>query len=590
MKLKEIMRRYFVILLSIFFTTISAYPALERNYIYMFDCSKSMIGYNGAPNVWADAKKYLQSDIERYSSGTSIHVIPFQHKSLATYSFLREDFNWPDIEKELDSYVQNVTRTNICDALDAAEKFIDSNKDNYMYLLTDGLDNVKGMSVLAQKLRDLCGKYKNTRLYYVVLTPDAIDPTIRGVVDACSTEFFVDVTKKLNPFGGFNQDAVIYANTLQLENVHKLQFSAGGKFPVTTSCSDSNFCVSIEGGHINEGEMSVIVSAKKDIKYINENLPETYEFTFDVKSSAIDIVNPTINVVITNKVERDLTLLGEEVYIGTAEWYDAFPFKEFSLWGEKEDKDNLKVDLRANFNEAAQKDGSVVTLKFTNKEKLKDYQLYFNGMPVEAGLVTLDSRNFEGNAELSIVFDKDAKEGKRYFDIEVINSKNLETINGAPIEVYNESPGSFRAKYCEVWNPLKTILTWLGILFSAALVLWFAILKYAFYPQIKIGSIMVKSPYYSRLKIKGARKVIFSNNLVKQSALNRLITGKVVCNVNPCWSQPLVLEPAKNKSLKIVEGRQTYAFCPYDSRLKVNTNYEVQNTEQGEKIEILINQ
>lgn len=584
------MKRIFFLLLSVFFTTISAYSALERNYIYLFDCSKSMIGYNGAPNVWEDAKKYLQSDIERYSSGTSIHVIPFQHMPLSIHSFLREDFNWRNIEKDMDGYVQNVTRTNICDALDTAEKYIDFNKDNYIYLLTDGLDNVRGMSVLAQKLRNLCGKYKNTRLYYVVLTANAIDPTIRDVVDACSTEFFVDVTKKLNPFGSFNQDAVIYANTLQLEDMYKLQFSAVGKFPVTVSCSDPNFSVLIKDGHINDGVMSVKISPKKDIKEINENLPESYEFTFDVQSSVIDIINPTINVIITNKVERDLTLLGEEVYIGTAEWYDAFPFKNFSLWGEKKDKDVLKVDLKANFNEEAKKDGSVVTLKFTNKEKLKDYQIYFNGVPVEAGTVTLDSRKYEGKAELNIVFEKGAQEGKRYFEIEVVNCKNLETINGAPIEIYNENPGSLRAKYNEVWNPLKTILMWVGILFLVGLILWFGILKYAFYPYIKIGSIMVKSPYYSRFKIKGARRVIFSNKLVKQSVINKLFTGKVVCHVNPCWSQPLVLEPAKNKSLKIVEGRQTYTFSPYDSRLKVNTNYEIQNTEQGEKIEILINQ
>ena len=101
------MKRIFFLLLSVFFTTISAYSALERNYIYLFDCSKSMIGYNGAPNVWEDAKKYLQSDIERYSSGTSIHVIPFQHMPLSIHSFLREDFNWRNIEKDMDGYVQN---------------------------------------------------------------------------------------------------------------------------------------------------------------------------------------------------------------------------------------------------------------------------------------------------------------------------------------------------------------------------------------------------------------------------------------------------------------------------------------------------
>ena len=581
--MKNIRERFVLILLT-FFVVSGVYAARERNYIYLFDCTKSMIGHGGTPKVWEPAKKYMQSDIERYSPGTTIHVIPFQERSLSTHTFQREDMDWGKIEKDLQGYVNKVTYTNICGALSAAEKYIDTNKDNYVYLLTDGVHNIKGESTanVANKLQELCGKYKNTRFYYVVLTEGAIDHTIRDVVNQCPSEFFVDVTKKMNPFGSLDNGSVIYANTLHLKKVHQLQFSAEGEFPVQVSCTDPNFSVSIEGDKIKQGMMAVKISPKKDIKEINETLPETYEFTFEVRSESVEILTPTIRVVITNKVERDLTLLGGEENMGKSEWYDSF-----LLWGEKKDRDTLKIDLMAKFNEEAQKDGSTVTLKITNKENLKDYQLYFNGTLVKDGLVTLNPKNCADKAELSLVFDKDAKEGKRYFGVEVVDHKNLETINCAPVEEYE---GSLRARYDEVWNPLQTILMWLGILILAALVLWFLVLKYVFYSYIKIGSIMVKSPYFSRFKIKGARRVIFSATPVKQSTLNRLFTGKIANNVNPCWIEPLILEPGQNKTLRIVGGRQTYTLAPYDARLKVNTNYTVHNTKSNEKIEILINQ
>lgn len=37
----------------------------ERNYIYLLDCTKSMKGYNNAPDIWEPTKNYLKTDIER---------------------------------------------------------------------------------------------------------------------------------------------------------------------------------------------------------------------------------------------------------------------------------------------------------------------------------------------------------------------------------------------------------------------------------------------------------------------------------------------------------------------------------------------
>lgn len=550
----------------------------ERNYIYLLDCTKSMIGYNGSPDIWESTKGYLRTDIERQTAGTMVHVVPFQGSTLPAYNFLAQNFNWSPMEKELDNIVQNVTRTNICDAWDAAAMYIDKNKDNYIYLLTDGVDNVKGTSELAKRLESFCGKYRNTRAFYVVLTKNAIDTRIKEIVDNCPEEMFVDASKKLDPFGSFDEDVTIYANTLNLPKTHKVLFSAAGEFPASAVCDDPYFSVAIEGDKIRNGIVVVKISAMKSIQEINAAIPDVYEFTFDVNAKGVEVINPKIKVVMTNKPERELDILSEEENMGKAEWYDSFLF-----WGAK-DQDTLHVDLKAVFNSEAKKDGSAASFKIVDVEGLNDFTLFFNGEELKDGILKTSAETMPQSTILSIVFDDHAKEGKRYLRITTIAKNKLERINGEPADDYEVT---LRSEYSVSWNPLKTILMWLGIIIGAALLIWFLILKHIFFPTFKVGSVMITEPYYGTIRIKGKRKLIFANKRQEQSALNRLFTGEVLCNVNPCWSQPLVLEPAKKKIR--AQRNKTYVFDPYGSQLNPHAEYVVENTDTNEKIKMTIN-
>lgn len=573
-----ILNAKYCILLFLLIVPINVFAQRERNYIYLLDCTKSMAGYNGAPDIWESTKKYLKNDIERHTPCTMVHVVPFQGKSLPTYSFLAQDFKWFDIENNLDSYIKNVTNTNICDAWDISLSFIDTNKDNYIYLLTDGLDNVKGITALASRLDNFCGKYIHTRAFYVVLTEAAIDIKIKEIVDNCPDEQFVDATEKLDPFGCFDDNLTIYANTLNLDKVYNLMFSAAGEFSAEPLCDDEYFSVSIQGGKIKDGIVPVKIQAKKDLSDVNALLPEQYEFTFEMKANGVNIINPTINVIMTNIPERDLEMIGEEQDLGNAEWYDSFLF-----WGAKE-PDTLKVDLKANFNDEAKKNDSEAVLKIEDIGGLKDFSLFFNGKPLEKGILKLNAGDVCGPTILGIVFKADSKEGKRYFLITPIGGTKLECINGSPIDDFSVT---LRAKYDIVWNPLKVILVCTLIAILVALLLWFLILKRIFFPAFNVGSLIISDPYYSSIKLKGARKLIFSNHKISQSALSRLFTGIVLYNVNNCWTQPLEMEPA-NKKVR-VRGGGIYVFDPCTSQLSRYTDYVVQNTETREKIKMTIN-
>lgn len=579
MKALSLFLKRCALLFALLFLSLTATAQRERNYIYLLDCTKSMKGYNGAPDIWQSTKDYLESDIERQAPGTTVHIVPFQGHTLPAYSFEASKFNWGSIENDLDKISDNVTNTNICDVWDHGLKLIDGNKDNYIYLLTDGVDNVKGTAELAKRLGNFCGKYRNTRAFYVVLTKAAINPEIKQVVDNCNDEQFVDASKELDPFGSFDEGLTIYANTLNLERTHRLLFSAAGTFPASTVCSDEYFNVAIDGGKIENGIVPVKISPKKNIAEINAALPETYVFTFDVTAQGVQIINPTVRVVMTNKPERTFDIIGEEQDMGEAEWYDAFLF-----WGAKQ-PDTLRVDLKAMFNKEAEKDASSVAIKIADADGRKDFDLFLNGKRVDHdGVVRFDAGMMPERTVLCVVYHPDAEEGKRYLHIEACGKKDLESINGAPIEEFEVT---VRGEYNIVWNPLKTLLTWLFIITLTALLLWFLILKPLFYPTFKAGSIMISDPYYSTIRIKGARKMIFSNKKTEQSFINKLFTGTVLCNVNACWTQPLVMEPGKKKIR--VQSNRTYVFDPYGSQLTRHTEYTVDNTETNEKIKMTIN-
>lgn len=538
-----------------------------------------MTGYNGSPNIWEPTKKYLSNELQKHMSGTTLHVIPFQGKVLPAFSFEADNLNWKDIEKALDGHVQNVTNTNICQAWDAIDKYIDSHKDNYIILLTDGKDNVNGMAAVSKKLSDWCGKFPNTYAFYVQLTEAAIDPGVAKVIDICNNEFIIDASKGIPVFGSFDNGLIIYANTLNLDRTHKVGFSSVGKYVAKAVCTDPYFDVKIVNNTIENGVVSIKIVAKQPIAQINTSLPDVYEFTFDVQSDKVNIVNPTIKVQMTNKPERSLELISEETDMGKATWYDSFLF-----WGASE-PDTLSVDLKAVFNDEGKKDGSVVELFITDPDGGKDFQLLFNNEPLNNGKIILRG-NDKANSILSMVFNPDAKEGKRYLSVKAVTKHELDNINGQPVEQYQLS---LRSKYITNWNPLKTILMWVAIIILSALFLWFLLVKHFVYPSIGVKTIQINDPYFSKVNVKGKRRVVFTNKKMEQPLLNRIFTGEILYKTNDIWTSPLAFEAGtKKKTLRVLRTKD-YTFDPYSSSLKAPNDYVVENINDKTKIKITIN-
>ncbi len=574
------MKRILLLLLVLLPMTLLAQR--ERNYIYLLDCTKSMIGFNGSPTIWAPTKIYLKNELEKHTPGTALHVIPFQGNVLPSINFNAENFNdkkWKEIEEKIDGYVLRITGTNICDAWDATDRYIDLHKDNYIILLTDGKDTKNGMAAVAKKLSEWCGKYLNTYAFYVQLTEAAIDQNVAKVIDICNNEFVVDASKGIPVFGGFDNGLIIYANTLNLDRTHNINFSSAGKYTAKAVCNDPYFDVKLVKNMIDGGIVPVQIVAKQPIPQINKVLPEIYNFSFDVQSNDINIINPTVKVHMTNKPERTLEILSEETDMGKATWYDSFLF-----WGAS-DPDTLSVDLKAAFNDEAKKDSSTIEFQITDPDGSKDFLLFYNGLPLNNDKITIRS-NDNTSSILSIVFSPTAKEGKRYLAIKATAKQDLDKINDEPVEHYQMS---LRSKYVVNWNPLKTTLMWLIISVLTALFMWFLLIKRFKYPTINISTIQINDPYFSRVNVKGKRRVEFTNKTKKQSFINRIFTGEILYKKNEIWTSPLAFEAGtKKKTLRVVRTKD-YVFDSYTFMLKAPNDYVVENINDKTKIKISIN-
>lgn len=130
---------------------------------------------------------------------------------------------------------------------------------------------------------------------------------------------------------------------------------------------------------------------------------------------------------------------------------------------------------------------------------------------------------------------------------------------------------------------------WIGILILAALILWFLIIKHFLYPTIGVKTIQINDPYFSKVNVKGKRRVVFTNVKMKQGLLSRIFTGEILYKKNEVWSSPLAFEcGAKKKTLRVMRTKD-YTFDPYTSILKAPNDYVVENVNDKTKIKITIN-
>lgn len=542
------MKRAVIISIALIFC-LAANCARLRNSIYIFDCTQSMQGNaaKNVPDIWQATKSSLKSRIEREPADARIVIIPFQAQPYPAIIFERRDFDWEKVDGKFEEYIKRLTNTNICDSWTAGEKYIDLTRNNYIYLMTDGVDTDAGRRAkLADVFRQFCAhNYPDTHGFYVRLTENAIvEDNIRDIIEGCKNLDIVSPADKTD-FGSFDS-RVININTHELPCRRIVDFSDPGIFKANATSHDPNFIVDVVDGEIKNGilEFEIRSAYGDDKTRLHDELgDENYDFDITIASDNIHITDPRIEVRVVNRPERVLEFKGiahDEDDLGKSLRHEGFLFSTATA------PDTLSINLAPAFNDEARRDRASVSMKVSSNitgADTNDITILFNGRELADSCFTLKAGDTTPGI-LSVVFRPGCEDTKLSLSLAQLSSKNLDRIGETPADEFTHS---FRAECENEMNPLAKGLLWTASIIIAALILWFALLKRQFFPPIsKITTIMITKPYVSQRKVRGARLVVFSDKPVRQGFFNRLFTGRIVSEVNPVWTSRCEMRHARN--------------------------------------------
>ncbi|MGN0219722.1 MAG: hypothetical protein ACI4AX_05490 [Muribaculaceae bacterium] len=542
------MKRAVIISIALIFC-LAANCARLRNSIYIFDCTQSMQGNaaKNVPDIWQATKSSLKSRIEREPADARIVIIPFQAQPYPAIIFERRDFDWEKVDGKFEEYIKRLTNTNICDSWTAGEKYIDLTRNNYIYLMTDGVDTDAGRRAkLADVFRQFCAhNYPDTHGFYVRLTENAlVEDNIRDIIEGCKNLDIVSPADKTD-FGSFDS-RVININTHELPCRRIVDFSDPGIFKANATSHDPNFIVDVVDGEIKNGilEFEIRSAYGDDKTRLHDELgDENYDFDITIASDNIHITDPRIEVRVVNRPERVLEFKGiahDEDDLGKSLRHEGFLFSTATA------PDTLSINLAPAFNDEARRDRASVSMKVSSNitgADTNDITILFNGRELADSCFTLKAGDTTPGI-LSVVFRPSCEDTKLSLSLAQLSSKNLDRIGETPADEFTHS---FRAECENEMNPLAKGLLWTASIIIAALILWFALLKRQFFPPIsKITTIMITKPYVSQRKVRGARLVVFSDKPVRQGFFNRLFTGRIVSEVNPVWTSRCEMRHARN--------------------------------------------
>lgn len=548
------------IIIACILTLCASVGLAQRNVVYVLDCTKSMTGYNGAPNIWKQTKESLKTELEkeaRENPDARVTVLPFQGKVLGAKRIDLHRLDWPALEREIDGYTKRITETNICDAWRAAETCIDESCENYIVLMTDGTDNVGGsantparMQKLAEMLRAFCGKYSNTKGFYIQLSSAATLPQcVVDAINSCQDLFIIDGKEGIPTFGG-PMDNYIEVNTRDLPADIAVGFSNPGVFAAEIEGASELMEVSIVGDKIAGGKVTLHIESKfgNDLAMLNELAKDSEPALYTVSSPEVNITNPDLYIQLIALDIRSIDFAETPA----AKVERAKPF----LWAKGNEADTLTWTLAPQLSEQAVKEGSRVTYKIKSVSDLSGCELLVDGVAVADSIITLGGGS-EGVIQL--IVPQGAPDQEYNLTLNYVKSSRLDRING---ERPKDAAVTLTGATDTSMSLLELLCYILGTAIVLGLLLWFCLLKKATYPPIKVGTVTLTGPagYYLTKKIKGARKVVLTSRRRKQGALGKAFTGEIIYISGDHFTPEVTIEAATTKKKVKVKGQDWQAF------------------------------
>lgn len=321
------------------------------------------------PNIrWNPAKSALKDWLNSYEENDLITIIPFNDDVIDALSFKKKDFDWNNIESILDNAVKSHHgKTSICNAWKKAEKFFDSSKYNFFYIITDGMDDHNGPCTLVEQINSFCSKIPEGSHGYFLNLAQAAFP--KEVMDALSASDCISIAPPIStPFGRFLTDSISVA-TNNMKSGGKdevaLEFDRKQEYPMDIDSDDPYFTADLTNGIVEKGVLRLKIGLRNgvDLAELKKELnSDTYSFAVHLSSSSIKIIdNEDVDIKVILKPITELALLTNETQIelGKAKWFDKFiiPMKL---------PDTLSYVFRPVFNDEALLQNASATLKAIN--------------------------------------------------------------------------------------------------------------------------------------------------------------------------------------------------------------------------------
>ncbi len=237
---------------------------------------------------------------------------------------------------------------------------------------------------------------------------------------------------------------------------------------------------------------------------------------------------------------------------GTVAYYPSF------LWVNA-DTIPLKKTFEFEFSNDALNDNVSATIAFVdNNGKIiptSEMIVYMGGEKLSKNTFTVNSKDTK--KEFQFLFTPQAKSGKHQGRMKVVSS-NLDRIDNLNLPEDGNLFHQWTIYFDIQMNPLAKVFMWIGILLVTFLVLWFIFLRPMMYPHfgaikktfllskdgMPIGSIVVH--------LNHKRIVYLADKKIKQSFLNRVFTGEIKTIINPYFTNPLKLTPARRGKVRAV--------------------------------------
>lgn len=198
--------------------TYGSFAQRPINRIIVWDVTASMVGvtnttppdfgYTPDNDIDATVREGINKIInETNYDGGSFRIIPFHTQIVANRQFNNDSKGRSEAKDYINNYRierKPTTSTNICGAWDIAMNYIDSTRKNFIYLFTDGRQNVSygptGINCLSDIVRKYCALTNTSEAYTFFVSLNITDNTFSSTLKyACPKNLMyvqVDSVKK----------------------------------------------------------------------------------------------------------------------------------------------------------------------------------------------------------------------------------------------------------------------------------------------------------------------------------------------------------------------------------------------------------